>query len=411
MSVPMQVSVPPHKRIDAIDFWRGFALLSIFVNHLSDNVFAHITHRNFGFSDAAELFVFLSGMSVALAYGRRFLDGKIAQSLRGIYRRVVSLYVVQVIVSLVGIAILIAAAHLLDDEDFIEDPDREMVVDHPRRSIIAIFALAHQFNFFNILPLYIVVLVVTPVLLAFFRYDKRLMLLASGALYLATRLFSLHFPTWPIEGEWYFNPFAWQFLFALGLFVGLRPNEAPKFHIGLFALGVVGLVVSAFIVTDGFSVFPGLWNGVRFGFDHDKSGLGWLRLTHFIALAYVIYHSGLTDLLRGTQIYAPLCLIGRHSLPVFATGAVLLVVGEVLMDVDIPEQLTGFLIAVGGILVQYLVARVFEARGIARKGKAAAAAASAARDAAEPASPHRAPDTKAATSPEIEPALSSMPRG
>src|SRR5258708_13651031 len=54
----------PAKRIDGIDFWRGFALLTIFMDHVPENVFQHVKQQNFGFSDAAELFVFLSGVSL-----------------------------------------------------------------------------------------------------------------------------------------------------------------------------------------------------------------------------------------------------------------------------------------------------------------------------------------------------------
>src|SRR5260370_7397215 len=72
----------PAKRIDGIDFWRGLALLMIFIDHVPENVFQHVTQKNFGFSDAAELFVFLSGVSVALAYGTRFFEGETALALR-----------------------------------------------------------------------------------------------------------------------------------------------------------------------------------------------------------------------------------------------------------------------------------------------------------------------------------------
>ena len=65
----------PAKRVDGIDFWRGFALLTIFIDHGPLNVPQYVTQKNFGFSDAAELFVFLSGASVALAYGSRFFRG------------------------------------------------------------------------------------------------------------------------------------------------------------------------------------------------------------------------------------------------------------------------------------------------------------------------------------------------
>src|SRR5258707_8718224 len=81
----------PAKRIDGIDFWRGLALLMIFIDHVPENVFQHVTQKNFGFSDAAELFVFLSGVSVALAYGTRFFEGETAVAVRAVLRRAFTL--------------------------------------------------------------------------------------------------------------------------------------------------------------------------------------------------------------------------------------------------------------------------------------------------------------------------------
>jgi hypothetical protein len=54
------------------------------------------------------------------------------------------------------------------------------------------------------------------------RLDERLMLAVSATVYLFARTCSLNIPTWPAEGGWFFNPFAWQLLFSIGLFVGLR---------------------------------------------------------------------------------------------------------------------------------------------------------------------------------------------
>src|SRR4029450_3759345 len=89
----------PAKRIDGIDFWRGFALLTIFIDHVPENIFQHVTQKNFGFSDAAELFVFLSGVSVALAYGTRFFDGETVVAVRALLRRAFTLYWVQILIS------------------------------------------------------------------------------------------------------------------------------------------------------------------------------------------------------------------------------------------------------------------------------------------------------------------------
>jgi hypothetical protein len=55
-----------------IDFLRGLALLFIFIDHIPDNGLAHFTLRNFGFADAAEVFVLLAGFSAVLAYKRSF---------------------------------------------------------------------------------------------------------------------------------------------------------------------------------------------------------------------------------------------------------------------------------------------------------------------------------------------------
>src|SRR5689334_24662010 len=119
----------PANRIDAIDFWRGFALVTIFIDHVPENVFQHVTQQNFGFSDAAELFVFLSGVSVALAYGTRFFDGETAGAVRAVLRRAFTLYWVQILISLLIVGIFVGAAALWDEDDLLEDADE--VVSNP----------------------------------------------------------------------------------------------------------------------------------------------------------------------------------------------------------------------------------------------------------------------------------------
>src|SRR5947209_2398240 len=166
------------------------------------------------------------------------------------------------------------------------------------RGIAAMLALGHQFENVNILPLYMMLLLMTPVLWLLARRDDRLMLLASAALYVVARVFSLNLPTWPIDGGWYFNPFAWQLLFAIGLFVGRRIRQGIPYDARLWTLSGVVVAVSAFLITDGFGLFPTLWEEVRGFLDTDKTDLGVIRLMHFLALGYFIYHSGLTEWLR-----------------------------------------------------------------------------------------------------------------
>lgn len=355
------------RRIDAIDFWRGFALVTIFIDHVPENVFQHVTFKNFGFSDAAELFVFLSGASVALAYGTRFFKGETGAAVRAVLRRAFTLYWVQILISLLIISLFAAAASYWDNDDLVDDEDRDLVVSSPLRGVSALLLLAHQLENVNILPLYIVLLLATPALLLLARRSDWLMLAGSAALYLAARVFDLNLPSWPLDGGWYFNPLAWQLIFAVGVFVGRRVRTGGLgYDRRAYAACVALLAASLAVATDGFGLAPGLWNGARGLLDHSKTDLGVMRLVHFLALAYVIAHSGLTDLLRRTPIFSPLALMGRYSLPVFATGCVLTAIGEVIVETR-PEGFEhaialGGLIVAAGVVAHYLVARLLDAR-------------------------------------------------
>src|SRR6266446_4595493 len=323
----------PAKRIDGIDFWRGLALLTIFIDHVPENVFQHVTQKNFGFSDAAELFVFLSGVSVALAYGTRFFEGETVGAVRAVLRRAFTLYWVQILISLLIIAIFAGAAALWHEDDLLEDAD--VVVSKP--------------------------LLMTPLLLVLAHRDDRLMLAASAGIYLAARAFSLNLPTWPVEGTWWFNPIAWQLIYAIGIFAGRRLKRGGiAYDERLFAACLAVVVIAAVVRTEAFGYASGLWEHVHDMLDCGKTDLGFARLVHFLALGYVVYHSGLTGLMRRTRAFLPLCLMGRYGLPVFATGIVLSAMGEVIetrSEAFNHQVALWAAIVSGGILLHYLVAR------------------------------------------------------
>ena len=327
---------------------------------MPENVFQHVTQQNFGFSDAAELFVFLSGVSVALAYGTRFFDGEAVVAVRAVLRRAFTLYWVQILISLVIVAIFVGAAALWNDDDLLEDAD--VVVSNPLQTAAAMLALLHQLENANILPLYIALLLMTPLLLVLARRDDRLMLAASAGIYLAARAFSLNLPTWPVEGTWFFNPIAWQLIFAIGIFAGRRLKRGGiAYDARLFAACLAVVAIAAVVRTEAFGYASGLWQHVHDMLDCGKTDLGFARLVHFLALGYVVYHSGLTGLMRRTRAFLPLCLMGRYGLPVFATGTVLSVMGEVIVETRSEtfnhEVALGAAIVAGGILMHYLVAR------------------------------------------------------
>src|SRR5207253_533886 len=113
--------------------------------------------------------------------------------------------------------------------------------------------------------------------------------------------------------------------------------------------------------SDAGSLLPGLFDSAAKRLDLDKTALGVGRLIHFLALAYVVYYARLTVLMSQSRIFAPLCLMGRYSLAVFGTGAILSTVGLATMDDDWPSQWCklGFLGA--GIGLQYAMARYLRA--------------------------------------------------
>ena len=127
--------------------------------------------------------------------------------------------------------------------------------------------------------------------------------LASAGTYLAARAFSLNLPTWPVEGTWWFNPIAWQLIFAIGIVAGRRLKRGGiAYDARLFAVCLAIVAIAAVVRTDAFGYASGLWQHVRDVLDF-KTDLGFARLVHFLALAYVVYHSGLTGLMRRTRAF------------------------------------------------------------------------------------------------------------
>jgi hypothetical protein len=351
-------------RLDGVDACRGFVLCTIFVNHIPGNLFEPFTHRNFGFSDSAEAFVFLSGVSLALAYGSRFASAGRRAVLVALGRRTVVLYAVHVAVSLAAIAIFTAGAILWQEPSLLTVHGRDLYVDDPDQFFAGILSLGHQLGYFNILPLYIVLIACVPAFLWLAGIDRALMLGVSALIYIASRATGLSLPSWPIEGVWFFNPFAWQLLMALGIAV------APALKNGTLVISrrwlvasALFLAASAFMVTDGFGLRPGLAEAAKRWLDIDKTDLGLVRLGHFLALSCLVYGLGRGGWLRGFALYEALAVIGRHSLLIFALLSLLAAVGQVLIQAPQATLWLDLGLVLGGMVVLYGVARLADVVG------------------------------------------------
>ena len=353
-------------RLEAIDLWRGFALLTIFVNHIPGNVLEHLTHRNLGFSDGAEAFVFLAGVSIAIAYGRALSrDGYVAVALK-CARRAWTLYRAHLLLSVALVGSL-ALLHVLTGLDhWLEVNGSAAVFGDTTRGVLGLLMLSFQLGYLNILPLYVILMLWAPAALILARLYPAIALAVSATIYVAAQMKGLSLPNWPQPGAWFFNPFAWQFLMTLGIVAGMRWQARPvAYSPALLAGALAILVASAFVETDGLGLVPGLRAAFYERFDLQKTDLAWLRLVHFLALAYALTQVPVARLLGDTAAGRAIAGLGRHGLTVFLAGTMLSLASQLLMLLveehhSAAVQPVGLIVTLLGIAFLFLIVRYRE---------------------------------------------------
>jgi hypothetical protein len=157
------------------------------------------------------------------------------------------------------------------------------------------------------------------------------LLAGSIAVYAGSRAAGLNLPSWPGNSGWYFNPFAWQLMFTLGIVSGhgLRKGTIPYSRsAGRFAL--TAKFSAAFVVSNAFGLAPGLVDAAGVYLDWDKTNLGVVRILDFLALAYAVNFSRLTAWLEQTRAYGFFSQLGRNALATFCFGSLLSALGEAL---------------------------------------------------------------------------------
>ena len=180
--------MPVASRIAAVDFARGLVLVAMTIDHLPGNLLEHFTPRNFALSDSAEAFVFLSGLSVGLVYYRRTLAAGLAPVARSCLKRAGRLYGVHILMTAGALAIFAAAYWLGGFNDALIAPHGRAVVFHePLRGAIGVALLSHQLGYFNILPLYVALMALAPLVLALARFSPTAALTAALGAYGAVK--------------------------------------------------------------------------------------------------------------------------------------------------------------------------------------------------------------------------------
>ena len=309
-------------RVDAL---RGIALIMIFIDHLPSNPLSLVTLHSFGFCDAAELFVLLAGFSSMVAYGGSFDRNGVVIGLRRVFLRVVRLYLFQAVLLLV----VLVGGWL---RDFAIEP--EGIVPYLRDGLTGLrhgLTLEAQPPGLNILPLYIILLSLFPLIYGVIRISPRIALLASGALWLGVNLDpSINLTQWPDGAGWYFDPFAWQFLFVIGglgaqLLRRYGGNLPRPLWLRAAAWGYLGFALIAaapWETWSWFSLHPIALEAP------DKTVLAPLRLVNALAIVALALGSTRFRAVAKWPVLRPLVICGRNSLEVFALGTVLAMIGQ-----------------------------------------------------------------------------------
>lgn len=322
------------REANAVDFWRGFALVSIFVNHVPGIYYERFTHRNLSFSDSAELFVFLAGWSLGLlVYGNSFRKGGTSALTFRLGGRSLQIYTAHIVISALALAMLAGAAYLMDIPPIQEWHNAAAFFHDPTLTQIGIVLLTHQLGYFDILPLYVVLMLIAPAFVIIDRFAPPLLLPLSLALYFTALVVPFTAPTWPVQGQWFFNPFTWQAIFVLG-FVLSRDQGLGHFVrcnisvIRLIALPVV--VLAAVVVWFGLYPDPTKFPEPKLLFLHGKSFLTPVRLLQFLALVALFSAVYPTIGRYLPWVTAPLSMLGRNSLNVFCVASLLSLSGQII---------------------------------------------------------------------------------
>src|SRR5882757_2740733 len=286
------VSLPAGERELRIDLFRGLALWLIFIDHLSPDLLTWFTIRNYGFCDAAEIFIFISGYTAAFVYGRAMREsGFLIASVR-ILRRVWQIYVAHVFIVVIFLGEIEYAVTSSANPFFSEEMRVVDFIQHP--GIVLLQTLLLRFRPLNIdvLRLYVVLMFFLPVILWLMKWKADVALALSVALYAATWQFDLYLTAYP-NGFWAFNPFAWQLLFVFGAWCALGGGRrmSPILSSPITMWISIAYLAAAFFVTLTWYVpqlshlMPRLVE--QWMYPINKTDLDVLRFAHFLALAAI----------------------------------------------------------------------------------------------------------------------------
>jgi hypothetical protein len=358
----INATLPDKGRDLRLDLFRGIANWAIFLDHIPDNVVNWITTRNYGFSDAADLFVFISGYTASFVYARMMIERGFIVGATRLFKRVWQLYVAHIVLFVIYIVAIAFLAVRFGDSEIINEFNVAGLIDHATETLGQGLLLKFKPVNLDVLPLYIVLMGFFPPVLWMMLRQPDLTMLASIALWLLARHFGWNFKAYP-AGTWYFDPYAWQVLFLFGSWCALggarRAMSLIMTPIALYLC--IGYVLFALVMTmagrfaDFGAMFPD-WLYSAFN-PNDKTYLAPYRFIHFVVIVILVIRFIPKDWAPLEWVwFDPPIVCGQQSLAVFCVGVFLSFVAHFLLSLSSGSLFVQIVVSLAGIAIMTIVA-------------------------------------------------------
>lgn len=336
----------------------GIAAWFLFLDHVPHNAVSLLTLRNFGFSGATDLFVFVGGYTAAILYGKMMLERGFIVTATRIFKRLWQLYAAYVVLFVIYIDLIGYVARKTAAPEIIGEFNVAGIVDHTIRTLIYGLLLQAKPLNLDVLQLFIVLMAFFPLVLFGMMRRPNLTLAASIGVYAAARTLDWNLSAYP-DGRWYFNPFCWQLLFVLGAWLALSRATTMRAIRALQKLSILRAAAAAYLlfalIVTLAGKFPQLAavipESVLDSFlPNDKENIAPYRVLHFLALAFLASHLVPRDW-RGFRWPAlqPLMKCGEEWLPVFCAGVFLSFAGHFILITGPDSVAMQTLVSVAGI--------------------------------------------------------------
>lgn len=351
-----------------LDFFRGMVMFIILIAHTPGNWLTLWIPARFGFSDATEVFVFCSGMASAIAFGKVFRERGIGMGTARVVFRVWQVYWAHIGL-FVAVAATMAALNATGwfARDYVGQLNLYPFFKNAETNLLGLLTLTYVPNYFDILPMYMVVLAMMPIVVGLAMISRFAAAVFVIGLWSAATFYDFGLPAEPWSArEWFFNPFAWQLVFFTGFafMSGWLPPPPVDWRLIILATAIVLAIVplAYFRIV---SEFPEIraWradNKILIS----KTDFGILRYVHFLALAYLAWVAvgpkgkrilppqvggALATIWRGAL--AVIMKVGQQSLAVFITSMFLARLLGVALDTLGRTHLTMALVNLAGFAI------------------------------------------------------------